>query len=184
MRPLVAAFVALVLPLPSSGQQTADPRPTVGASPRLNTPSFRGADTARLPGTRPISNVSARILLPSRKQDLTGRDRKVLGSLHLLVGAIGLGGGVFSGIGTARVLSSTAESELAEVGKIFAGTLLVNATVSFLATGVYMTIQGIRILRGEDPSVGWGSQPFPSPPPRVPPPSLSQHGPPVITISL
>jgi hypothetical protein len=119
----------------------------------------------------------------STRTGLTRRDRRVLGGLHLTIGAIGLGGGTFTGIGVYKLLRNRGDSELAILAPAMGGVLLVGAA-ALIGTGIYMTIRGIRILQGEAPPVGWAPQPSSSPPPRFQPPSPHQHSGLTITVSL
>lgn len=134
------------------------------------------------------SNAPEGTLSPTQRADSTRtgrtrRDRRVLGGLHLAVGAIGLGGGTFTGVGAYKLIRTRSDSELDILGHALGGVLLVGAA-ALIGTGIYMTIRGIRILRGEDPPVDWGPQPPPSPPPRFPSPSPRQHSGLTITVSL
>jgi len=130
--------------------------------------------------SRPLSTGAEWTALLDRNEDLPQRHRHVLGSLYLFIGAVGLAGGTLGAIGAHEVFSTQSDSELDGALKVSFGSFIVAGAITFLVGGVVMTIRGIRILQGKNASVGWAHVSFP----RLPPASLSQHGPPGITISL
>lgn len=182
MRFLIPVGLTVLFAVPlGHAQQTA---PSVSTRPVLSeTTSWTAGPPALAP--RPASRlttVSPNGTADSTRTGLTRRDRRVLGGLHLTIGALGLGGGTVSGIGAYQLLSGSGESEWAVLGTGM-GIVLLGGAASLIGTGIYMTIRGIRILQGKAPPVGWRAQPSPSPPPRLPPPSSSQPSGLTLTVS-
>jgi hypothetical protein len=170
-------IVLLAIPLSHAQQPTRTAFVARSSLSQAGTFTARSTTTA----TRPLSTAPEWAALASRTGDstrtaLTRQDRRVLGGLHLTIGAIGLGGGTLTGIGAYKLLSSSGDSEWSSLGTSL-GIVLLAGAVSLTGTGIYMTIQGIRILQGKAPS----AIPIPR---SAAPPLLRDHSPLSLTIPL
>lgn len=106
-----------------------------------------------------LSSGSTWTGLRSQTQDLSREERIQIGTAHLIIGAVGVGGSVFAGIGAYSLFNEVNDPH--EAPLTFAGgVVLAVGGASLLATGIVMTIRGIRILRGEDPPTPDPQQPL------------------------